>query len=106
MYDVDVWPDLISRVTDAVIDELTEWQARPLDAAFTGICPVYPVVFIDALMVKVRDGVVANRPVYLATGVRAAVGGQSHPGVAAIRLPQGLDGPDPGAAADRPGRRR
>ena len=62
MYDVEVSPDLISRVTDAVVEELGEWQARPLDA-------VYPVVFIDALMVKIRDGVVANRPVYLAIGV-------------------------------------
>jgi transposase-like protein len=62
MYDVDVSPDLISRVTDAVIDELAEWQSRPLD-------PVYPVVFIDALMVKIRDGVVSNRPVYLAIGI-------------------------------------
>jgi hypothetical protein len=47
MYDVDVSPDLISRVTDGVLEELAEWQARPLDA-------VYPVVFIDALMVKIR----------------------------------------------------
>jgi len=47
MYGVDVSPDLISRVTGAVIDELTQWQARPLDA-------VYPVIFIDALMVKIR----------------------------------------------------
>jgi putative transposase len=62
MYDVDVSPDLISRVTDAVLDELAEWQSRPLDA-------VYPVVFIDALMVKIRDGVVSNRPVYLAIGI-------------------------------------
>jgi len=62
MYDVDVSPDLISRVTDAVVEELTEWQARPLD-------PVYPVIFIDALMVKIRDGVVGNRPVYLAVGI-------------------------------------
>src|SRR5215470_12362278 len=62
MYDVEVSPDLISRVTDAVADELAEWQARPLDA-------VWPVVFIDALMVKIRDGVVANRPVYLAVGI-------------------------------------
>ena len=62
MYDVDVSPDLISRVTDAVLDELQEWQSRPLDR-------VYPVVFIDALMVKIRDGVVANRPVYLAIGI-------------------------------------
>src|SRR3984885_12071567 len=62
MYDVDVSPDLISRVTDGVLEELAEWQSRPLDA-------VYPVVFIDALMVKIRDGVVTNRPVYLAIGI-------------------------------------
>src|SRR5215475_7002538 len=62
MYDVEVSPDLISRVTDAVAEELAEWQSRSLDA-------VYPVVFIDALMIKIRDGVVANRPVYLAIGI-------------------------------------
>src|SRR5689334_22530244 len=62
IYDVEVSPDLISRVTDAVLEELAEWQARPLDR-------VYPVVFIDALTVKIRDGVVANRPVYLAIGI-------------------------------------
>ena len=62
IYDVDVSPDLISRVTDAVVEELTEWQARPLDR-------VYPVIFIDALFVKIRDGVVTNRPVYVAIGV-------------------------------------
>jgi putative transposase len=62
IYQVEVSPDLISRVTDAVMDELVEWQNRPLD-------PVYPVVFIDAIMVKIRDGVVANRPVYLAIGI-------------------------------------
>ena len=62
MYGVEVSPDLISRVTDAVVEELAEWQGRPLDR-------VYPVVFIDALMVKIRDGVVTNRPVYLAIGV-------------------------------------
>ena len=62
IYGVEVSPDLISRVTDAVVEELAEWQARPLDA-------VYPVVFIDALMVKIRDGVVTNRAVYLAIGI-------------------------------------
>jgi transposase-like protein len=62
MYDVEVSPDLISRVTDAVVDELAEWQARSLDR-------VCPVIFIDALMVKIRDGVVASRPVYLAIGI-------------------------------------
>ena len=62
MYDVEVSPDLISRVTDAVIEELAEWPSRPLDR-------VWPVIFIDALMVKIRDGVVTNRPVYLAIGI-------------------------------------
>src|SRR5499427_8736274 len=62
MYQVEVSPDLISRVTDAVVDELAEWQARPLD-------PVFPVIFIDALMVKIRDGVVTNRAVYVAIGI-------------------------------------
>lgn len=62
MYQVQVSPDLISRVTDAVVEELTEWQNRPLDA-------VWPVIFIDALNVKIRDGIVANRPVYVAIGV-------------------------------------
>ena len=62
IYGVEVSADLISRVTDAVVDELAEWQGRPLDG-------VYPVVFIDALMIKIRDGVVAHRPVYLAIGI-------------------------------------
>jgi transposase-like protein len=47
MYDVDVSPDLISRVTDGVLEELQEWQSRPLDR-------VYPVIFIDAINVKIR----------------------------------------------------
>jgi putative transposase len=63
MYGVEVSPDLISRVTDGVLDELKEWQGRPLDA-------VYPILYIDALVVKVRtSGVVINRPAYLAVGV-------------------------------------
>ena len=62
IYDVDVSPDLISRVTDAVWDELEEWRNRPLDA-------MYPIVYIDALMIKIRDGIVTNRPAYLAVGV-------------------------------------
>ncbi|MFI9077035.1 transposase, partial [Streptomyces sioyaensis] len=61
-YGTDVSPDLISKVTDAVNDEITAWQSRPLDS-------VWPVVYIDALWIKVRDGKVANRPVYLAVGV-------------------------------------
>jgi transposase-like protein len=62
MYDVDVSPDLISRVTDGVLEELAEWQSRPLDR-------VFPVIFIDALMVKIRDGVVTNRAACLAIGI-------------------------------------
>ena len=62
IYGVEVSPDLISKVTDAVWDELEQWRNRPLDA-------MYPIVYIDALMVKIRDGVVANRPAYLAVGV-------------------------------------
>ncbi|MGH3430070.1 MAG: IS256 family transposase [Mycobacteriales bacterium] len=63
MYGVEVSPDLISRVTGGVVDELKEWQHRPLDA-------VYPIMYIDALVVKVRtQAVVSNRPAYLAVGV-------------------------------------
>jgi len=63
MYAVDVSPDLISRVTDAVVEEVTAWQSRPLEA-------MYPVVFFDALRVKIReDAVVRNKAVYLALGV-------------------------------------
>ena len=60
LYGTDVSPDLISRVTDAVLDEVKEWQSRPLDT-------VYPVVFFDALRVKIRDeGLVKNKAVYVA----------------------------------------
>src|SRR6266536_3133557 len=60
LYGAEVSPDLISRVTDAVLDEVREWQNRPLD-------PVYPVVFFDALRVKIRDeGLVKNKAVYVA----------------------------------------
>ena len=63
MYSVDVSPDLISRVTDEVMSEVTAWQSRPLEA-------MYPVVFFDALRVKIReDGVVRSKAVYLALGV-------------------------------------
>ena len=63
LYGIDVSPDLISAVTDAVLDEVTEWQNRPLD-----IC--YPLVFFDAIRVKVRDeGFVRNKAIYIALGV-------------------------------------
>jgi transposase-like protein len=65
MYTVEVSPEFISKVTDEVMAEVTAWQARPLE-------PMYPVVFFDALRVKIReDGVVRNKAVYLALGVRA-----------------------------------
>src|SRR3954471_362628 len=63
MYGVEVSPDLISTVTDAVVAEVTAWQARPLE-------PMYPVVFFDALRVKIRDeAVVRSKAVYLALAV-------------------------------------
>jgi putative transposase len=63
-YGAAVSPDLISTVTDGVLAEVTAWQSRPLEA-------VYPVVFFDALRVKIReDNVVRNKAVYLALGVR------------------------------------
>jgi putative transposase len=63
-YGTEVSPQLISTVTDAVLSEVTAWQGRPLEA-------VYPVVFFDALRVKIReDNVVRNKAVYLALGVR------------------------------------
>jgi putative transposase len=63
-YGTEVSPDLISTVTDGVLAEVTAWQARPLET-------VYPVVFFDALRVKIReDNVVRNKAVYLALGVR------------------------------------
>jgi putative transposase len=64
MYAIDVSPDLISSVTDAIVDEITAWQARPLDR-------LYAIVYFDALRVKIRDeGTVRSKPVYLALGVR------------------------------------
>ena len=63
LYGVEVSPEFISSVTEAVMAEVTAWQARPLE-------PMYPVVFFDALRVKIReDAVVRNKAVYLALGV-------------------------------------
>ncbi len=65
LHGIEVSPDLISAVTDAVLEEVAAWQARPLE-------PVYPIVFFDALRIKVRDeGVVRNKAVHIAPGVRA-----------------------------------
>jgi putative transposase len=63
IYGVEVSPDLISTVTDSVIDEVRAWQSRPLDS-------VYPILYLDALQVKVKDqGRVSNKAIYLAIGV-------------------------------------
>ena len=63
IYQVEVSPALISNVTDAVADEVKAWQMRPLEA-------VYPILYMDALQVKVRDGAhVQNKAIYLAMGV-------------------------------------
>ena len=62
VYGAKVSKDTISKITDQVIEEMAEWRSRPLDR-------VYPVLFIDAIVVKVRDGQVTNRPVYVVIGV-------------------------------------
>ena len=62
VYGSEVSKTTISTITDKVLDGMAEWQNRPLD-------PVYPVVFIDCIHVKVRDGQVANRPIYVALAV-------------------------------------
>lgn len=65
LYGIDVSPDLISTVTDAVLEEVTAWQQRPLD-------PAYPLVFFDAIRVKIRDeGMVRSKAIHIALGVRA-----------------------------------
>ena len=65
LYGLDVSPDLISTVTDAVMETVAEWQNRPLETS-------YPLVFFDAMRVKIRDeGLVRNKAVYLALGVHA-----------------------------------
>jgi putative transposase len=62
VYGAQVSKQTITTITERVMDGMAEWQNRPLDA-------VYAVVFVDAINVKIRDGQVANRPIYLAVGV-------------------------------------
>ena len=62
VYGTDVSRETISKITDAILEEMADWLNRPLDR-------VYPVVFIDAIVVKVRDGQATNRPFYAAIGV-------------------------------------
>ena len=65
IYDTEVSRETISKITDEIVADMAVWQNRPLDA-------VYPVLLIDAIVVKVRDAQVANRPVYVAIGVDLA----------------------------------
>ncbi len=63
LYDADVSPALISKVTDAVMEQVVEWQNRPLDA-------VYPIVYLDCIVLKVRqDSRLINKSVFLALGI-------------------------------------
>jgi putative transposase len=62
VYGASVSKETISKITDKVVEEMTEWCNRPLE-------PVYPVIFIDAIVVKVRDGQVRNKPIYVVVGV-------------------------------------
>jgi putative transposase len=66
VYGATVSKDHISTITDRVLDTMSDWQSRPLDS-------VYPVIFIDCIHVKIRDGQVANRPVYVALATTAAL---------------------------------
>jgi putative transposase len=62
VYGASVSRETVSKITDKVVEEMTGWANRPLD-------PVYPVIFIDAIVVKVRDGQVRNKPIYVVIGV-------------------------------------
>ena len=82
MYGVDVSPALVSKVTNGILEELTEWQNRPLDGC-------YPLLYIDAMVVKVRtSGTVINRPAYVVVGVD--VEGRKH--VLGVWLGEGGEG--------------
>jgi putative transposase len=65
VYGASISKDTISKITDKVVEEMNQWCSRPLD-------PVYPVIFIDAIVVKVRDGQVRNKPIYVVVGVTVA----------------------------------
>ena len=63
MYDADVSSTLISKVTDRVLGQITQWQSRLLD-------PIYPIVYLDCSVIKIRDNMrVINKAIYLALGV-------------------------------------
>jgi transposase-like protein len=87
VYGAQVSRQTISTITDKVVEGMAEWQNRPLD-------PVYPVIFIDAINVKIRDGKVANRPIYVALGHLR--GPPRHPRVVGRGGPLGDRGPGRG----------
>ena len=63
MYDVDISPTLVNHITDSVIEDVRQWQSRPLDG-------IYPVVFMDGIVVKVREGQrIVNRSVHIVLGI-------------------------------------
>jgi len=63
VYQMEISPELVSKITDSILPELGEWQSRPLDN-------MYPIMYLDAIVVKVRtDAHVVNRPVYIALGI-------------------------------------
>ncbi|UPK77228.1 IS256 family transposase [Nocardioidaceae bacterium SCSIO 66511] len=62
VYGAKVSKETISKITDKVVDQMAEWSSRPLDS-------IYPVIFVDALVIKVRDGQVVNKPFYVVVGV-------------------------------------
>jgi putative transposase len=80
-HDVTVSAQAVGRITDRVLDELADWQTRPLDL-------LYPVIFIDAMVVKIRDGKVANRPVHTAIGVDV----EGHRNVLGLWVGEGAEG--------------
>lgn len=101
-YAVDVSPDLASAVTDAVVAEVTAWQSRPLE-------PLYPVVFFDALRVKIRDEATVRIKVYLALAVlpdgsRDILGIWIEQTEGAKILAEGLHGPESAGLSGHPDR--
>ena len=96
IYGASISRETVSRITEKVVAEMQEWASRPLDA-------VYVAVFIDAIVVKVRDGQVANRPVYAAIGVttdgcKDVLGLWAGAGGEGCGTPTGSLGPVPAAA--------
>ncbi|CAM5615694.1 hypothetical protein SGLAM104S_02833 [Streptomyces glaucescens] len=105
VYGAEVSRQTISTITDKVLEGMAEWQSRPLDA-------VYPVVFIDAIHVKIRDGAVANRPIYVAHALPVAA---ARPSAGSTSVGRPASDPadnthptvaDPGAATTRAHRQR